>query len=91
MNMAITSSPLTTLGSLDPYGLGSSGSSGTPNPVSAASNPAAVAQAVELSSEASVIVTLGGGSSGNSGLTTMQRGCSIPSSTPAPRPAPPPT
>jgi hypothetical protein len=41
-----------------------------PNPVTATSNPAAVAQAVELSSEASVIVTLGGGSSsGNSGLT----------------------
>lgn len=68
MNMAITSSTstLTTLGSLDPYGLGSSGTS---NPVTAASNPAAVAQAVELSSEASVIVTLGGGSSANSGLT----------------------
>ncbi|MDR9851084.1 hypothetical protein [Herbaspirillum huttiense] len=64
--MAITSSTLTTLGSLDPYGLGSSGTS---NPVTAASNPAAVAQAVELSSEASVIVTLGGGSSANSGLT----------------------
>ncbi|WP_420106665.1 hypothetical protein [Herbaspirillum huttiense] len=66
--MAITSSTstLTTLGSLDPYGLGSSGTS---NPVTAASNPAAVAQAVELSSEASVIVTLGGGSSSNSGLT----------------------
>lgn len=69
MNMAITSSTLVTLGSLDPYGLGSSGSSGTPNPVTAASNPAAVAQAVELSSEASVIVTLGGGSSGNTPLT----------------------
>lgn len=69
MNMAITSSTLVTLGSLDPYGLGSSASSGTPNPVTAASNPAAVAQAVELSSEASVIVTLGGSSSGNSGLT----------------------
>lgn len=68
MNMAITSSTstLTTLGSLDPYGLGSNGTS---NPVTAASNPAAVAQAVELSSEASVIVTLGGGSSANSGLT----------------------
>ncbi len=33
MNMAITSSTSVTLGSLDPYGLGSSASSGTPNPV----------------------------------------------------------
>lgn len=67
MNMVIDSSSLSSLGSPDPYSLGSLPS--TANPVSAGSNPAAVAQAVELSSEASVVVTLGGGSSGSSGQT----------------------
>lgn len=66
MNMAIDTS-LTTLGGSDPYGLPAGVVSG--NPVKPANNPAALAQAVALSTDASVIVTLGGGSADNAGLT----------------------
>lgn len=50
---------LTSLGSLNSYGLPAE--SGASNPVKASDNPAAVAQAIELSTDASVIVSLGGG------------------------------
>ncbi|MFS2116823.1 hypothetical protein [Herbaspirillum frisingense] len=54
---------LTSLGSLNSYGLPAE--SGASNPVKASDNPAAVAQAIELSTDASVIVSLGGGGAGS--------------------------
>ncbi len=54
---------LTSLGSLNSYGL--PGESGASNPVKASDNPAAVAQAIELSTDASVIVSLGGAGAGS--------------------------
>lgn len=60
---------LTSLGSLNSYGLPAE--SGASNPVKASDNPAAVAQAIELSTDASVIVSLGGAGSsqGQNALT----------------------
>lgn len=55
---------LTSLGSLNSYGLPAE--SGASNPVKASDNPAAVAQAIELSTDASVIVSLGGGNAAGS-------------------------
>ncbi|MFJ3059120.1 hypothetical protein [Herbaspirillum sp. NPDC087042] len=80
--MAIDTS-LTSLSSLNPYSITTDSSSGTSssttsssttidnssNPVSATNNPAALQQALELASEASVIVTLGGSSSSSDSLT----------------------
>ncbi|ONN67458.1 hypothetical protein G5S34_09620 [Herbaspirillum frisingense] len=54
---------LTSLGSLNSYGLPAE--SGASNPVKASDNPAAVAQAIELSTDASVIVSLGGAGAGS--------------------------
>ena len=54
---------LTSLGSLNSYGLPAE--SGAGNPVKASDNPAAVAQAIELSTDASVIVSLGGAGAGS--------------------------
>lgn len=77
--MAIDTS-LSSLSSLNPYAI-SSGASGvassasttpgnTPDPVASSTNSAALQQAIELASEASVVVTLGGSSNGNGdGLT----------------------
>jgi hypothetical protein len=80
--MAIDTS-LTSLSSLNPYSITTDSSSGTSssttsssttidntsNPVSATNNPAALQQALELASEASVIVTLGSSSSSSDSLT----------------------
>ncbi|NQE48280.1 hypothetical protein [Herbaspirillum rubrisubalbicans] len=66
MNMAIDTS-LTSIGSSDPYGLPAG--IVPSNPVKPSDNPEALAQAVALSTDASVIVTLGGGAASNAGLT----------------------
>ncbi|WP_232729655.1 hypothetical protein [Herbaspirillum huttiense] len=66
--MAIDTSSIP-LGNLDPYGLPGNSASAGNSAVKAVNDPAAVAQAVELAAQASVVVSLGGASSGNGALT----------------------
>lgn len=68
MNMAIDTSSIS-LGNTDPYGLPASIANAGSNPVKAVNDPAAVAQAVELAAQASVVVSLGGASSGSGAQT----------------------
>lgn len=66
--MAIDTSSIP-LGNLDPYGLPGNSASASSSAVKAVNDPAAVAQAVELAAQASVVVSLGGASSGSGALT----------------------